>query len=784
MQVDMIAKALEKATQNQGVLLNAERRTMPTLFPRGKGTGGFNSLILGLHADESGYKTGVYTLFNEAKKAEISIKQKQHGIPVMFTRWDSYTNIKNPELTISKAEYKALSEADQALYHPKPTRDMRVLFNIDQTTMSSVKKEDYEALVKERGSLEMREAKPVDDNVNRIKVNDFLLKIRENLVPVRRDSTGMAHYDSVKDSVYIPDQKRFEHYEDYVQESIRLIVSATGHQQRLARQGVEIPNGKSPEQDTVNRERLVVELASAIKMQEMGMTARLNPESQALVPEWTKALKESPCYLDIVTVDVNSALDVIGKAERGEKVEYASVRNEQQTVQLGKTLGKKAKVTIENVQMMKDDNNRWTVFIKPEGKEGFNLYPERDDLNRYFTIIKQGPDEAIDKLRGELAQKYYAMGMTNPQLKVDLFGRDTPQADIDRVTNASIFRTKESKLLLYPTIEGLGKQRPREITQAQWQRMWLSEDMARYKAVLTANIFKDVLHPEKAEMQKQEEGVSIHQVPEWAVSYIVNGDASGLSDEEQKIVDDFLNENFPDGFVPVVNEKNKQELNVDPAFGTRNENALTSKGESPYQAVDTIEMAFHPAGEMRVMTKEQEKEFEKQQEQDVKEDQRQTEQKKGEEKQVEEKKTEEKKTEEKKTQAITSPILKQFLDLKKKHPDALLLFRCGDFYETYMQDADKASKTLGITLTRSNKAKDTEGKPLAMTGFPYHALDTYLPKLIRAGHRVAICDQLEEQQKVKRGAGEAQEKSVETVAKKESKQEVKEEEETRRSIHL
>lgn len=523
----------------------------------------------------------------------------------------------------------------------------------------------------------------------------------------------------------------------------------------------------------------VISLDSEGNVKEEGIINVLDSEfaqkvGEALVPEWTKALKESPCYLDIVTVDVNSALDVIGKAERGEKVEYASVRNEQQTAQLGKTLGKKAKVTIENVQMMKDDNNRWTVFIKPEGKEGFNLYPERDDLNRYFTTIKQGPDEAIDELRGELAQKYYAMGMTNPQLKVDLFGRDTPQADIDRVTNASIFRTKESKLLLYPTIEGLGKQRPREITQAQWQRMWLSEDMTRYKAVLTANIFKDVLHPEKAEMQKQEEGVSIHQVPEWAVSYIVNGDASGLSDEEQKIVDDFLNENFPDGFVPVVNEKNKQELNVDPAFGTRNENALTSKGESPYQAVDTIEMAFHPAGEMRVMTKEQEKEFEKQQEQDVKEDQRQTEQKKGEEKQAEEKKA----------QAITSPILKQFLDLKKKHPDALLLFRCGDFYETYMQDADKASKTLGITLTRSNKVKDTEGKPLAMAGFPYHTLDTYLPKLIRAGHRVAICDQLEEQQKVKRGAGEAQEKSVETVAKKESKQEVKEEEETRRSIHF
>ena len=89
-----------------------------------------------------------------------------------------------------------------------------------------------------------------------------------------------------------------------------------------------------------------------------------------------------------------------------------------------------------------------------------------------------------------------------------------------------------------------------------------------------------------------------------------------------------------------------------------------------------------------------------------------------------------------------SPILRQFLELKAKHPDALMLFRVGDFYETYMQDAQKASTILGITLTRSNSRKGPDGKPLEMAGFPHHALDTYLPKLIRAGQRVAICDQL------------------------------------------
>lgn len=90
-----------------------------------------------------------------------------------------------------------------------------------------------------------------------------------------------------------------------------------------------------------------------------------------------------------------------------------------------------------------------------------------------------------------------------------------------------------------------------------------------------------------------------------------------------------------------------------------------------------------------------------------------------------------------------TPMMKQFYDLKAKHPDAVMLFRCGDFYETYCQDAVIAADILGITLTkRSNNGKN--GDPIEMAGFPYHALDTYLPKLIRAGKRVAICDQLED----------------------------------------
>ena len=103
-----------------------------------------------------------------------------------------------------------------------------------------------------------------------------------------------------------------------------------------------------------------------------------------------------------------------------------------------------------------------------------------------------------------------------------------------------------------------------------------------------------------------------------------------------------------------------------------------------------------------------------------------------------------------------TPMMKQFHDLKAQHPDAVLLFRCGDFYETYCDDAVTAARVLGITLTRRNNGKSAS--PTEMAGFPHHALDTYLPRFIRAGYRVAICDQLEDpkltKKLVKRGITE------------------------------
>ena len=102
--------------------------------------------------------------------------------------------------------------------------------------------------------------------------------------------------------------------------------------------------------------------------------------------------------------------------------------------------------------------------------------------------------------------------------------------------------------------------------------------------------------------------------------------------------------------------------------------------------------------------------------------------------------------------AIT-PMMKQYEEMKQKHPDAILLFRIGDFYETFAEDAVAAAEILGITLTRRANGKN---KSIELAGFPHHALDTYLPKLVRAGKRVAICEQLKEPAKQKKVAKKAE----------------------------
>lgn len=787
-QVELFTRAFEKAKDNGGVWLDNKGRKAPGLYQKQLQVSPFNAIILGMHADQHNYKTNQYTLFSEAKKRGESVQTKEKGVPFLWYNWNEYVSKSNPDDRISRADYQALSTEQQSDYKGIRTREVRALFNIEQTTLPMVDKTSYEKVVQDFGRLEDRVDVAAASEEIRQGVEKLLASAGQNMVEIRPDSSGVAHYDSTKDVVFLPDVTSYENYEDYARDAVSLLVSATGHQQRLAREGMTISNGKTSPEDAEKQERLIVEVATAVKLQELGIAAKLSPESMKMTDYWSRELRENPCLVDIIEKDVNNAVDMLHKAERGEKIELnsqsadqiAAIRNllpkhfyvadeiktlpNRDTKEFvivkdpgckmadvvlpeGASLGadsdipgmnkgriehalqkegyetvtfynadgsmgyrpddsffdgksvsvarlnkwnldtitlldvsdavrRSGAVDFERILMMRDDDGKWALYMKPENEKSFCVYPDKADVNLFFTTVKQGNEEVSEMMRQEMAQKYYLATNEKPEQRVDIFKSDATPEELNQIERVNIFKTKATEnqpsvILCLPTINS-EKLKPREVTPSQWQRLWLADDMQDYKKHLAASLFADVLRKGRAD----------------AV-------AVGTDKSEQEAQTENVNQK------PVQQEEKNQESSKD------------------------------------------------------------------EDKKKDEAKEETKKTETKAVAAVSlSPMLKQFYDLKAKHPDAILLFRCGDFYETYCNDAEKASKILGITLTRSSRTKDIEGKPLSMAGFPYHALDTYLPKLIRAGERVAICDQLEAPQKNQESA---ETQVVETAKQEENK---------------
>ena len=621
-QISLLSTALGEASKANGYWLNASGKRYPRLYPHGVSASPFNALFMALHSDRNGCNTNLFTLFSDAKARGTSVREHEQGVPFLYYNWNKYVHRNNPEEFINRGTYLTLDDEQKKQYKGVHNREIRTLFNIDQTTFPHVDEEAYRAVLQQDGNAMERGYSEADTRRMHIRYNDFLLKMRDNLVPVRYDGSGMPHYETDKDAVYMPRQKNFDHYNDYVQETLRQIVSATGHQQRLAREGMVMKNGMPPSDDAVKQERLVVEIASGIKMLELGLPARLSDESLSLVEYWDRELKENPNMIDALESDVNNALEVIRKAERGEKIEYATFRNHRQTDRMqeqmpkhffvadeikkhpdkdNKTIvlvidrqGKSADVILpagaslevnneikgmnkqriqsalqksgiehvrfynpdgalgyrpddryfaekqievarlkswtletlstidahpavkqaydlgfEQIQMVQDDKNRWALYIKPEGKSGYSIYPDKDDLNRFFTTLKQSLDN-IDKVRGELAKKYYALAESKPELKVDLFHTSDERIDLNRIQRVAVFKTKNGAILCAPTIDNQ-KPQPRSVTPQQWQRMWLAEDRNSFKQHLAATLFADLLNKSQSQEQtsseKQEEEV-------------------------------------------------------------------------------------------------------------------------------------------------------------------------------------------------------------------------------------------------------------------------------------
>ena len=643
-QAEVLVAALERANKNGGTLLNAGQKAMPQFYDKTLRITPVNALIMAMHSDNGEFKTNSYTMFNETHDRSEAVKKGQKGVPFVWQNLNQYVNKDNAEDKISRAEYNSLADAEKAKYKVNPREDVYTVFNIDQTTMSHVHKEEYAKQVEQFGPN-----RPTDEKLLRMDVKKFIQSMKDNLVPIRKDATGIAHYDSKKDTLHIPAQKDFPSYADYVQEVTRQIVHATGVPQRLGREGLSVDGVKTPSEVQQHMEMLVEELASAHRMLELGMTAKMRPQTVEQLPNIISELKADPTMAQKVLHDVNRTVGMIKKAENGEKIKLIEKPSEKrQQAWASQFPIDKVPSTFTQISMLKDDEGKWTLAAKPENARTFAVHPSREDVSLYFDMMKNDHDEThVNEFKTQFAQKYYSVVAANPEKEANIFRSNASQDALDLISKVNAFKTKDNKIMLVATI-GDEKQKSVQINQSQWQRMWLADDKQDYKTHLAAILYSDVLAGKLEEMKRS-----------------VSPDVEGTQ----------------------LHEENEHR-------------------------------EYH--------------EEEKRQQQQM---------------------------------SNVPPIIKQYNDLKQKHPDALLLFRCGDFYETYKEDAVKASNILGITLTKHSKRMDEEGKPLKMAGFPYHALDTYLPKLIRAGERVAICDQLESPR---------QKTSQQEENKPEAKQEVKE----------
>lgn len=399
-QVELLSGALDGAVKADGHWLNVTGKGYPNFYPTGVAVSPFNALFMALHSDKNGCKSNLFTLYSEAKAMGASVREHEKGVPFLFYNWNKYVNRNNPNEVISRSDYMQLTPEEKNQYKGVHNREIRTLFNIDQTLLPHVDKPAYDAALEKYGNSikqgfgekELRELRP--------RFNAFVQSVSRNLAPVRTDGSGVAHYDSQKDAIYVPRQKDFAHYTDYAQETLRQIVSATGHQQRLAREGMVMKNGVPPTEDAVKQERLIAEVASGIKMLEMGLPARLSDASLKLVEYWNRELKENPHLIDAIESDVNNALEVIRKAERGEKIEYATYRNHRQTERMQEQMPKHFFVADEIRKHPDKENKTIVLVIDRQGKSADVILPAGASLevnNEIKGMNKQRIQTALGK---------------------------------------------------------------------------------------------------------------------------------------------------------------------------------------------------------------------------------------------------------------------------------------------------------------------------------------------------------------------------------------------------
>ena len=621
-QKEVLIEALERAAKENGLFLNTNYKQQPHFYNKELQITPVNSLMMAMHSDNGNFKSNAYTTFQNLQANNAAIRRGQKGVPFIWSNLNEYVEIANPENKITKDSFNKLSEEDKGRYRVNPKENVFTLFNLDQTTLPFVHKDSYKTHINDTG-----QTAPHDEKELRIDINKYIQKMRENLLPIRRDGIGVAHYDANRDLIHIPAQKEFDTYPEYVQAVTREIVRATGVTQRLNREGT-----MSSDKEKQARESLVEDLVSAHKLLEFGLPSKLKKTTIENVPSIIKHIKETPNYTENLFRDINRAVGMMKKAEKGEKIKI----NERETVELLNVNSQEQAqrnmqenqvskaVSFEQITILKDDNEKWTLVARPNEQKPFAIHPSKQDISMYFDSLKNPNKEEGVSIRTELAQKYYGLSLQHPELKVDIFNTGATQENIEKIDRVNVFRTKDQKNMIIAYVDGKALQ-PIELNKSLYQRFWLTDNRSAYKVALAASLYAETLNNIKKEGTKQAQEVEQTATKEQS--------------KQSEVSHDTAEKNIP-------------------------------------------------------------------------------------------------------------PIMEQYKALKKNYSDALLLFRKGNYYIAYSDDAVTLSKKLDLEIKTEKNHYENEKTPLRSASFPASSLDGNLPKLIRSGSRVAICTPNEEEQKI------------------------------------
>lgn len=621
-QKEVLIEALERAAKENGLFLNTNYKQQPHFYNKELQITPVNSLMMAMHSDNGNFKSNAYTTFQNLQANNAAIRRGQKGVPFIWSNLNEYVEIANPENKITKDSFNKLSEEDKGRYRVNPKENVFTLFNLDQTTLPFVHKDSYKTHINDTG-----QTAPHDEKELRIDINKYIQKMRENLLPIRRDGIGVAHYDANRDLIHIPAQKEFDTYPEYVQAVTREIVRATGVPQRLNREGT-----MSSDKEKQARESLVEDLVSAHKLLEFGLPSKLKKTTIENVPSIIKHIKETPNYTENLFRDINRAVGMMKKAEKGEKIKI----NERETVELLNVNSQEQAqrnmqenqvskaVSFEQITILKDDNEKWTLVARPNEQKPFAIHPSKQDISMYFDSLKNPNKEEGVSIRTELAQKYYGLSLQHPELKVDIFNTGATQENIEKIDRVNVFRAKDQKNMIIAYVDGKALQ-PIELNKSLYQRFWLTDNRSAYKVALAASLYAETLNNIKKEGTKQAQEVEQTATKEQS--------------KQSEVSHDTAEKNIP-------------------------------------------------------------------------------------------------------------PIMEQYKALKKNYSDALLLFRKGNYYIAYSDDAVTLSKKLDLEIKTEKNHYENEKTPLRSASFPASSLDGNLPKLIRSGSRVAICTPNEEEQKI------------------------------------